>query len=255
MDVLPSRYWGDPWRCLAYHCLAADPNVRFQSADQILMFLNEWPPCHEPQTVAVQPTNTEPGFSIGKYPVTNAEYKRFCSEKDCLPPLYLWDRGQQDDEQQAELWRRLSGPWLPVTYVSLLDAEEYRFWLSEQTGKKWRLPTESEWLRAASRNGDPYPWGNATPDHSLSNYGRSYRGPTVVGTFCAGRSHANCWDMAGNVWEWCTDVVKNGAPRRVVKGGAYDYSAEALEVRIKDARVVTCRSPHVGFRVLCEEKQ
>ena len=251
-DVLPSRYWGDPWRCLAYHCLAADPNVRFQSADQILMFLSEWPPRNEPQTVAVPRTQTQPGFSIGKYPVTNAEYKHFCSEKDCL---YLWDQGQ-DDEQQAELSQRLSGPWLPVTYVSLLDAEEYCVWLSEQTRKKWRLPTEIEWMRAAScRADDLYPWGNTAPDRSLSNYGGYYRGPTVVGTFSTGQSHTNCWDMAGNVWEWCTDIVSDGAPRRVVKGGAYDYSAEALQVTSRDARVVTCRSPHVGFRVLCEEKQ
>jgi serine/threonine-protein kinase len=252
LDVLPSRYWNDPWRCLAYHCLSGDPNVRFQSADQILMFLSEWPPRNEPQTVAVPRTQTQPGFSIGKYPVTNAEYKRFCSEKDCV---YLWDRGQQDDDQQAELSRRLSGPWLPVTYVSLDDAENYCAWLSEQTRKKWRLPTESEWLRAASRGeGDRYPWGNASPDRSSSNYGRHYRGPTVVGAFSAGRSHADCWDLAGNVWEWCTDIVKNGAPRRVVKGGAYDYSSDALQLTSLDARVVTCRSPHVGFRVLCEEK-
>jgi serine/threonine-protein kinase len=255
MDVLPTRYWDDPWQCLAYHCLATDPNVRFQSADQILMFLAEWPGRNEPRTAAVRPSATEPGFSMGTYPVTNAEYQRFCAEREYPPPPYLRQRGQQEDEQRFELSRRLSGPWLPVTCVSLLDAEAYCRWLTEQTHRNWRLPAEAEWRRAAScRTGDLYPWGHDAPDRNKSNYGPYYRGPTVVGTFSAGRSHANCWDMAGNVWEWCTDIVGNGAPRRVVKGGAYDYSADMLQLESGDAKVVTCRSPHVGFRVVCEER-
>jgi serine/threonine-protein kinase len=127
--------------------------------------------------------------------------------------------------------------------------------LTDQTHRNWRLPAEAEWRRAAScRTGDLYPWGHDAPDRNKSNYGPYYRGPTVVGTFSAGRSHANCWDMAGNVWEWCTDIVGNGAPRRVVKGGAYDYSADMLQLESGDAKVVTCRSPHVGFRVVCEER-
>ena len=218
------------------------------------MFLDEWPPCTEPRTVPVPRMEKEAGFSIGKYPVTNAEYKRFCSEKNYPLPLYLSPAWQQQEERLAEV-SRLSGPWLPVTYVSLLDAKEYCVWLSEQTRRKWRLPTESEWLRAATcRHDDVYPWGNAPPDRSLCNYGGYYRGPTVVGAFPSGRSYAECWDMAGNVWEWCTNFTASGAPRRLVKGGAHDYSSEALKVTSGDARVVTCRSPHIGFRVLCEEK-
>lgn len=256
MDVLPSPYWDDPWCCMAYHCLAADPNMRFQSAGQVLTFLEEWLSAKEPRTVVVEPTAKEPGFLIGKYPVTNAEYRRFCVEKNYTLPPYLWDRTHQDDEQQTLLSRRLSGPWLPVTCVSLDDAERYCDWLSEQTGMTWRLPTEAEWVRAAGGGVDrPYPWGEAVPDRGLSNWGRYYRGPTVVGAFSRGQVEATPWDMAGNVWEWCTDMVAGGAPRRVVKGGAYDYSVESLQVTRRDARVVTCRSAHIGFRALCEENQ
>src|SRR6185436_15002341 len=52
MDVLSARHWDDPWHCFAYHCLAADANIRFQSAEQILMFLREWPPGESARTVA-----------------------------------------------------------------------------------------------------------------------------------------------------------------------------------------------------------
>jgi formylglycine-generating enzyme required for sulfatase activity len=241
---------------MAYHCLAADPNLRFQSAGQVLTFLEEWLSNKQPKTVVVEPTASEPGFLIGKYPVTNAEYRRFCAEKDYALPPYLWERTHQDDEQQTLLARRLSGPWLPVTCVSLDDAEKYCDWLSEQTGMTWRLPTEAEWVRAAGGGvAGPYPWGEAVPDRGLSNWDRYYRGPTVVGAFSQGQGEATPCDMAGNVWEWCTDMVADGAPRRVIKGGAYDYSAESLQVIRRDAKVVTCRSPHIGFRALCEESQ
>ena len=254
MPVLPTQDWDDPWRCLVYHCLATDPTVRFQSTEQLLMFLDEWPPCTGPRTVSIPRTETEPAICIGKYPVTNAEYKRFCSDRECPLPLDLSHPWQRQEERRAEI-SRLGGPWLPVTYVSLLDATEYCVWLSERTRKKWRLPTEAEWLRAAARSDDDvYPWGDAPPDRGSCNYGGYYRGPTVVGAFPRGQSHADCWDMAGNVWEWCTNFTATGAPRRLVKGGAHDYSAEALKLTGGDARVVTCRSPHVGFRVVCEEE-
>ena len=255
-DVLAPGDWTDPWRCLAYHCLARDANVRFQSADHIIRFLDEMVPDTgvsfiPPRTVPVDATDGKPGFAMGKYPVTNAEYKRFCLAKGYPEPRHVSARA---DDPWSGLFHRLSGPWLPVTHVSLLDAQGYCEWMRKETRKRWRLPTESEWLRAAAGPMNAlYPWGSEEPDRSRSNWGPYYRGPTVVGGFARGRSHVDCWDMAGNVWEWCTDTVVTGAPRRVVKGGAYDYSADALQLPSRDARLVTCRSAHVGFRVLCED--
>jgi hypothetical protein len=250
-DALPVGHWNDPWQCFVYHCLAADPNVRFRSVDHALEFVPDGPQSG-PQTIAVESPNAKT-FLMAKHPVTNAEFNLFTEDKNWDPPPYLQPRAQESADPNV---LRLSGPWLPVTCVSLKDAEAYCNWLSTSTRNQWRLPTEDEWIRAAAvpTNG-PYPWGDHDPNPALANYGGHYRGPTVIGAFPVDRSQATCRDMGGNVWEWCTDMVRSGAPRRIVKGGAYDYSSDSLFLLSKDARLVACRSPHVGFRVMCEEIQ
>lgn len=255
MDVLSPKEWADPWRCLAFHCLAVDPRVRFQSADQLLIFLKEWLRRDVPPMVAIPPQAESSSCSIAKFPLTNREYARFCRETDHHLPLHLRPSEDHGQEEDVNPWRRSSGPWLPATHVSLLDAEAYCHWISNKTNKIWRLPTESEWVQAAgSLNDRDYPWGNEFPDKTRANYDRFYGGPTVVGAFPNGQSPNSCMDMAGNVWEWCSNIVKVGAPRRVLKGGAHGFSSTALKIANRHAVVVTCRSPHVGFRLICEEK-
>ena len=70
-------------------------------------------------------------FAIMKRQVTRGEYQRCVDAAACLP---LGDRG--DDG-------------LPVVGVSWRDAERYAWWLSEETGWHWRLPTDREWALAA----------------------------------------------------------------------------------------------------------
>ncbi|MEJ2307366.1 MAG: SUMF1/EgtB/PvdO family nonheme iron enzyme [candidate division WOR-3 bacterium] len=113
----------------------------------------------------------------------------------------------------------------PVVGVNLHEANAYCKWLSEKTGEIYRLPTESEWEKAA-RGTDQrrYPWGNNI-DSSYANYYKSgdpYEndlsftgGLTQVG-FYDGYIHDGfpthdnaspygAYDMAGNVWEWISD--------------------------------------------------
>ena len=261
---LPQESWDDPWKCLTFHCRATQPQLRFQSPQHLLTFLDErahlqgerrWiPPC----VAGLDPssrlaTSGGMGLHCGKYPVTNSEYLKYCQERPgAWWPIHLQIHDEQASEETNQPYRRLAGPWTPVVYVHLDDATAYCHWLSERTGRKWRLPCESEWMAAAGPR--EYPWGDAVPHRDLANFKSAHSGPTVVGAFPLGNSEAGCADMAGNVWEWCVDRAHDGVPRRVLKGGAYDVEAGALRTAQRSQALVWCRSPQVGFRVLCEER-
>jgi formylglycine-generating enzyme required for sulfatase activity len=135
-------------------------------------------------------------FAIGRYPITFDEYDRFASATSRpLPNDAGWGRGRQ-----------------PAINVSWDDAVEYAMWLSGQTGKRYRLPTEAEWEYAARAGTETnYWWGNDMM-HGMANYdvgsrwGDSRWGgkqTSPVGSFPA--NLFGLYDRAGNVWEWVQD--------------------------------------------------
>jgi len=251
MDTLPTQHRDDPWACLAFHCVAADPGARFQSPAHLLEFVRvalDRSPDSAPRRAPVPAGPAEVAgrserartFEIGIHPVTTVEYERFQRATGHRPPF-------------REDAIRESGPWCPVTGVSLDDARAYCSWLERNFGGRWRLPSEVEWVRAATL-GDAraYPWGDEPPGDARANHARRIGGPSVVGAFPEGVSASGCHDMAGNVWEWCDSFLAPGSPLRVVRGGAYDFEEEDLLLRSRRGVLRTHRSPHVGFRVIRE---
>jgi formylglycine-generating enzyme required for sulfatase activity len=127
-----------------------------------------------------------------------------------------------------------------VLGVNWDSATAYCRWLSAKTGKKYRLPTEAEWEKAA-RGTDQrrFPWGNSI-DRSYANYtgAQTFDTAQIVGFYDGSKrgdlqTHSNAspygaFDMAGNVMEWCQDwysrTYYSVSPRKNPQGpasGAY----------------------------------
>lgn len=135
-------------------------------------------------------------YRMGKYPVTNEEYAAFLAATGHRRP-YQWEKD----------WWKVDHP---VVGVSWDDAVAYCRWLGDATGDNYRLPSEAEWEKAARGNdGRVYPWGNALPNRSRCNFLGNVGGTTPVGSYPAGISPYQCYDMAGNVWEWTRSKYKD----------------------------------------------
>ena len=171
-------------------------------------------------------------FYIDKYPVTNAEFKKFIDAsnyhpKDGLNFLKDWKGGMY-----PEGWANK-----PVTWVSLEDAREYAKW----AGK--RLPHEWEWQYAAQGNdGRRFPWGNCdwlAPFSSLSppacsmqngpndapapmpDKGRVMLAASDVDAHPKGASPFGVMDMVGNVWQWTDEYTDEHTRAAIVRGGSH----------------------------------
>lgn len=136
-------------------------------------------------------------YWISKYPVTNRIYKAFISNTDHSKPLNINDKVVDNNSH-------------PVVDVSWYDARAFCKWAREVSNRRIRLPTESEWEKAARGvDGRYYPWGNQKPDDSLFNYNYfTLKTTTPVGNYSpAGDSPYGCTDMIGNVWQWTSSLL------------------------------------------------
>ena len=153
---------------------------------------------------------------------------------------------------------------LPRGYVCWYEATAFCLWLSAKTGHKIGLPTEQQWQRAAQGNTTyRYPWGNKF-DKTLCNTSESgIKATTPVGQYPQGVSPFGVYDMAGNVWEWCSTkqitqpVSTNGilptAPPTIsyiVRGGSFLGSAERAKNTFYFKLDPVYRYFTIGFRVV-----
>ncbi len=201
-------------------------------------------------------------FFMGKYPITQAQWRAIAS----LPKI---ERDLKPDPSHFEGYNR------PVELVSWDDVVEFCQRLSKQTGKKYRLPSEAEWeyaIRAGTTT--PFHFGETITD-KLANYrgtetyasepkGEYREKTTPVGSFPP--NAFGLYDMHGNVWEWCEDewhdnyenAPLDGTARifgrrstKVARGGSWFYSPGLCRSASRFNGAPGGRSDNIGFRVVC----
>lgn len=171
-------------------------------------------------------------FYISRYPVTNAEYKKFVDATKYKMPEH-WQNGKIPNGKENH----------PVVNVSWNDAVAYCKWAGGD------LPTEAQWEKAASWDFNQnrkrvYPCGDGCDANSCNTKESGIGDTTPVGKYSPhGDSAYSVGDMAGDVWEWCADLFDENfysrSPRenprndpqgqyRVLRGGSfYNDSADA----------------------------
>ena len=153
-----------------------------------------------------------PTFYMSKYPITNEQYAEFVrkTNHDAPSPSTGWSLRKPPKDKLDH----------PVVTISWADALAYCQWLSADTGKTYRLPTEAEWEKASrGTDGRIYPWGNDWNEAACNNKGE---GTTPVTQHDDFASPFGCVDMIGNVQEWVSTMW--GEDRKVPEY-AYPYDA------------------------------
>ena len=227
-------------------------------------------------------------FAVGVYEVTLAEFGRFVRETGHSPgETCVTQETDGTEERSGRSWRHPGFNQTdvhPVTCVDWNDAKEYVLWLSQGTGKYYRLLSESEWEYVA-RGGTTTSrhWGDESsaacgftnvtdrstwdefPELILAGYEYldGYAQTAPVGSFSANKF--GLYDVLGNVWEWVEDCWHEsyaGAPgdgrawtdggdcgRRVVRGGSWVNSTWDVRSAFRQRVATQSRNATVGFRV------
>jgi formylglycine-generating enzyme required for sulfatase activity len=192
-------------------------------------------------------------YSIAKYPVTNAQFRKFIDAGGYKADKWWTEEGLKHRKDgkwtKPRYWdnSKWNGDTQPVVGVNWFESVAFCLWLSDVTGEKIMLPTEDQWqFVAQGTDGRNYPWGNKWDNTKCNNNvsggmfgflnnkpdGHGERTTPVVAYESVGKSPFGVIDMAGNVWEWCltdydnkTNDVESNANKRVLRGGSwYNYN-------------------------------
>lgn len=175
-------------------------------------------------------------IEMGKYPVTNLQYRRFLQASGYTQQVWWSEEGWRARQEYG--WtaprylekNRFNRSTLPVVGVSWHEAVAYCAWLTDELrragkideGHEVRLPTRDEWTRAVrGDHGHEYPWGENF-DLSKANTSESkLEGTTPVHMYADCVTVEGVWDLAGNVWEWCNDLDDGRYP--YLTGGCWTW--------------------------------
>jgi formylglycine-generating enzyme required for sulfatase activity len=228
---------------------------------------------------------TLPAFQISQFPITNVQFGAFVAAGGYQQERYwpeakkegYWRAGQfqgrvdnEGRDRPYDFGSPFNLPNHPVVGVSWYEAVAFCRWLSEQSGRLVRLPTEAEWEKAArGTDGRKYPWGNEEETAARCNMRDTGINTTsAVGLFPSGKSPCQLFDMSGNVWEWCSTIWAEKAypvkiqdewagsyldrtnVLRVLRGGAFLDGADGVRCAARNGISPNNRNNNIGFRVV-----
>lgn len=238
------------------------------------------------------------GYAMGLSEVSVGQFREFVkaigyrtdAERAGTGSVYDESSGRMIDRRGIDWQRDYKGDRasdkLPVLNVSWNDANEYAEWLSQRTGKTYRLPSEAEFeyaLRAGSQT--RYWWGDGVPPSVLANvtgdgdrspskrswgrafkrYSDGYWGPAPIKNYPA--NPFGIFDIDGNLSEWVDDCwhdnyiraprsssawINPGCERRVIRGGSWGSAPSQIRSAYRLGVSAETRSARVGFRVMRE---
>jgi formylglycine-generating enzyme required for sulfatase activity len=194
-------------------------------------------------------------FEMAALQVRNRDFARFV-EASSRPRPVQWNDPN------------FSHPDQPVVAVSWLEAVQYCNWLSDRTGRRYRLPTEAEWERAArgGQEGFLYPWGNESP-HAWDGYISRWPG-SIEGPLPAGQGPPNpfgLYDISENIHEWCADWFQRdyyahspdrnpqgpvNGDRRASRGGSWRHQIKVSRCAARSSIPPRFQYLDYGFRVV-----
>lgn len=217
------------------------------------------------------------------------EASGYVTRAEALGSATIYDqRSGRMVERRGVTWRNsydggvAHGPD-PVVHVAWADANAFAAWLTESTGKPYRLPSEAEFEYALrARTTTRYGWGDGDPPRVLgnfsglndrsplgrtwtrgfANYGDGFWGPAPVASFP--ENAFGLRDLDGNVSEWVADCwhdsylrapedqaawVNPGCARRVLRAGSWASAPDQFRSAARASAAVDTRSGRSGFRV------
>ena len=166
-------------------------------------------------------------FAIGKFEISVKDWGKYCALSGRCTPIT--DQARFDQ---------------PMTGITLKQAEEYAQWVSERTGKKYRIPTVAEWEYAAMAGGK-----QPKKDYNC----RVALGEKVIkgtGVVSIKSGQSNGWGMknyVGNVQEWVLDGNSIKA-----RGGAYQDAHSKCDISLERAHNGGADDA-TGFRLILED--
>ncbi|MEO1522573.1 MAG: SUMF1/EgtB/PvdO family nonheme iron enzyme [Cyanobacteria bacterium J06633_2] len=204
-----------------------------------------------------------PAFCMGTNLITNADYQAFIRASGHRTPGISADDYQDQgflvhDYSAVEpyLWQDDQYPIAqaqhPVVLVSYEDAIAYAEWRSAQDGVRYRLPSTVEWEKAArGTDGRYFPWGSEWRNDGTNWAKHGPEGTSAIASYPLSQGPYGHEDMAGNVFEYTRDLVKDDS-EVLLKGCGWDDFPGFCRAAYQHDRPTESRHILFGFRLVVE---